>query len=303
MDEKPALISDTMQFDLAPRNGGAAYRIFLRSPKGEPPTDGWPILYLLDGNAVIGTAVDALRVQSSYPLGTGISPGVLVAIGYPTDDAYDSVRRSWDMGPPPGRTYPPHHPGGPDVRTGGADEFLVFIEDELKPEIARRVAVDAARQAIFGHSFGGLFVLHALFHMPDAFSTWIAISPAIWWEEAGILATAERFEAMRMPVAGRILVAAGEYEQRLAPFQEGAADAASRVASHAESRIVDNSRAMAERLSEIPDLHAEFELYRGETHMSVLPAAVNSAVRFAFGPDAVRTENKHEPARSHRRSA
>lgn len=301
MDDRPARIPDTIQFDLAARSG-VSYRIFLRIPKGEPPAGGWPILYLLDGNAVIGTAVDALRVQSSYPLGTGILPGVLVGVGYPTDDAYDSVRRSWDMGPPPGRVYPPHHPGGPDVRTGGADEFLAFIEDELKPEIARRVAVDVARQAIFGHSFGGLFVLHALFHLPEAFSTWIVISPAIWWEEAGILTTAERFEAMRMIVAGRVLVAAGEYEQRLAPFQEGAADAASRVASHADSRIVDNARAMAERLSAIPGLHSEFELYRGETHMSVLPAAVNSAVRFAFGPAAFQTKKPSVPPGLHQQS-
>ena len=188
-------------------------------------------------------------------------------------------------------------------RRDGADEFLAFIEDELKPEIARRVAVDVARQAIFGHSFGGLFVLHALFHLPEAFSTWVAISPAIWWEGAGILEAAERFEAARTPVEGRVLVAAGEYEQRLAPFQEGVADAAERIASHAESRIVDNARAMAERLSAIPGLHAEFELYRGETHMSVLPAAVNSAVRFAFGPAAFRTKETCVPSRLHHQSA
>lgn len=302
VEDKPALIAETVQFDLASREGGEPYRIFLHCPRGEPPADGWPILYLLDGNAVIGTAVDVLRVQSGYPLGTGILPGVLVGVGYPTDDAYDSVRRSWDMGPPPGRVYPPHHPGGPDVRTGGADEFLAFIEDELKPEIARRVAVDAAQQAIFGHSFGGLFVLHALFHLPEAFSTWVAISPAIWWEGASILTAAERFEAARMPVEGRVLVAAGEYEQQLAPFQEGGADAASRVASHVESRIVDNARAMADRLSAIPGLHAEFELYRGETHMSVLPAAVNSAVRFAFGPAALRTKETCVPSRLHSQS-
>uniref|UniRef100_UPI0019544E21 hypothetical protein n=1 Tax=Stenotrophomonas maltophilia TaxID=40324 RepID=UPI0019544E21 len=81
--------------------------------------------------AVIGTAVDALRVQSDYPLGTGITKAAIVGIGNPTDEAYDSVRRSWDMGPPPGKTYPPHTPDGPDVRTGGADHFLRFIEDVL----------------------------------------------------------------------------------------------------------------------------------------------------------------------------
>ena len=70
VEDKPAPVAETVQFDLASPGGGAPYRIFLRCPRGEPPADGWPSLYLLDGNAVIGTAVDILRVQSSYPLGT-----------------------------------------------------------------------------------------------------------------------------------------------------------------------------------------------------------------------------------------
>jgi len=102
--------------------------------------------------------------------------------------------------------------------------------------------------------------------------------------DAACLTAAARFEAAKRPCSGRVLLAAGEYEQRLAPFQEMAPDAASRIARFAESRIVDNSRAMADRLSSISGLFAQFELYPGETHMSVLPAAVNSAVRFAFAP-------------------
>ncbi|QEN85794.1 alpha/beta hydrolase [Labrys sp. KNU-23] len=278
------LIPDTICFDLAPASQMPPYRIFLRIPKEVPPPQGWPILYFLDANAVVGTAVDTVRVQAAYPLGTGIMPGVLVGIGYPTPEAYDSVRRSWDMGPPPGQTYPPHTPGGPEVRTGGADHFLAFIEDELKPQIASRAPIDAKRQAIFGHSFGGLFVLHALFRRPDAFSTWIAASPAIWWEGAGIVDEAERFVARaEAKPPGRVLVIAGEYEQRLAPFQIGAIDAVERARGHEESRIVDNARAMAERLASVPGLAASFQLLEGENHMSVLPGAVNQAVRFAFG--------------------
>ncbi|MBN8940518.1 MAG: alpha/beta hydrolase [Rhizobiales bacterium] len=289
MMESSAPIPGTVQFDLAPQDGGPAYRIFLRIPAGEPPPAGWPVLYLLDANAVIGTAVDALRVQSGYPLGTGISKAAIVGIGYPTDEAYDSVRRSWDMGPPPGKTYPPHTPDGPDVRTGGADHFLRFIEDELKPEIARRLPVDPAQQAIFGHSFGGLFVLHALFSRPDAFTDWIAASPAIWWEDAGVLATGRRFAAAwQGRLSPRVLVLAGEFEQRLAPFQVGAADAEDRSRNHAESRIVDNARDMASWLAGLPGLHAAFELFPDETHMSVLPAAINRAIRFALGPEAHR---------------
>lgn len=101
-----------------------------------------------------------------------------------------------------------------------------------------------------------------------------------------ILAAATRFEATSGPRFGRVLLAAGEYEQRLAPFQETAPDAASRAVRFAESRIVDNACAMADRLSSISGQHVRFELYSGETHMSVLPAAVNSAVRFSFGPES-----------------
>lgn len=278
-----ARIPDTEVFEIAEPMGGAPWRIFLYRPPGEAPAEGWPVLYYLDANAVAGTAADIMRVQAAYPLGTGIEWGVMVGIGYPTDGAYDSVRRSWDMGPPPGQTYPPHTPDGPSVRTGGADEFLAFIEDVLKPEIGRRLPINPARQAILGHSFGGLFVLHALFHRPTAFQRWISASPAIWWEGAGIVDAAQAFAAEGTTRDGRVLLLAGEYEQKLAPFQVGAADEVKRLASFDESRIVDNSRAMAQRLAGVSGLSADFVLLPGETHMSVLPACLNLAIRFAFG--------------------
>ncbi|GGF70377.1 esterase [Azorhizobium oxalatiphilum] len=283
-NEKNAPMPGTVQFDIVPRAGGPAWRIFLRIPTSEMPKDGWPTLYMLDGNAVIGTAVDAVRVQAAYPLATGVREAALIAIGYPTDDAYDGVRRSWDLGPPPGASYPPFTPDGPEVKTGGADAFLAFIEEELKPEIARRLTVDPKRQAIFGHSFGGLFVLHMLFNRPDAFANWIAISPAIWWEDAVVKKGMAGFAANPRPA--RVLLAAAEYEQTLAPFQEHQSDREARLARLTVSRGLDDTHEMAAWLAALPGVHAECVVFEGETHMSVLPVAVNRTVRFAFGPDA-----------------
>lgn len=282
-DAVPVILPDALQFDLAPAEGGPHYRIFLRCPPGPPPASGWPTLYLLDGNAVFATACDAIRVQAAWPLGTGIRDAVVVGVGYPTDAAYDSVRRSWDYGPPPGATYPPHSVGGPDVRTGGADRFLAFLEAVVKPEIARRVPVDPACRAIFGHSFGGLCVLYALFNRPETFTHWIAASPAIWWEDAVVLASASAYAARTERPAAEVLITAAVYEQQLAPFQRGAADEEARRIGHAESRIVDNARAMSERLGLIASVRSRFALVDDETHMSILPIAVNQAIRFAFG--------------------
>lgn len=253
-------------------------------PSGAVPEAGWPVLYMTDGNAVIGTAVDAMRAQAFYPTGTNVGWGVIVAIGYPVDGAYDPLRRSWDLGPPPGKTYPPFYEGTPEVRTGGAGAFLAFIEDELKPWVASRVTVDTSRQALCGHSFGGLFALYALFTRPSSFQTWIAASPAIYWEERAIDRFLETFEAA-VPdgLAATMILSAGEYEtEKLAPFQIGAEDEEKRLQQKKVTRTDEFARAMAQRLDALPGVRARFELHAGENHMSILPVTVNRAVQAAF---------------------
>ena len=280
----PAFIVDTTVHDLAPAHGGEPWRIFLHVPAKPAPEAGWPVLYMTDGNAVIGTAVDVVRAQASYPAGTNVSEGVIVAIGYPVDGAYDPLRRSWDLGPPPGKTYPPFYDGTPEVRTGGAGAFLAFVEDELKPWVASRASIDSGRQALYGHSFGGLFALYALFTRPFAFQTWIAASPSIYWEDRAIDRFLEGFEAA-VPdgLATNMILSAGEYEtEKLAPFQIGADDEEKRLAQKKLTRTDEFARAMAERLDALSGVRASFELHASENHMSILPVTVNRAVQAAF---------------------
>ncbi len=273
----------TSVFDLSSSAGGAPYRIFLSIPAGPPPAEGWPLLVLSDGNATFPFAANSLAVQAPYPTSTNIGWGVIAAIGYPSDEAYDGLRRSWDLAPPPGRSYPPFTADGPEVRTGGADRFLEFIEADLLPEIARRIAIDPNKRTLFGHSFGGLFTLFALFERPGLFANWVAASPTIYWEDAILL---ER-EAGRRPAPGNmpfLHLSAGEYEgDDLAPFQHQNEDAATRLEKKKHERTVSLAREMAERLNGTPDgLRTEFEIFPRETHMSVLAAAVNRAINVAF---------------------
>ena len=50
---------------------------------------------------------------------------------------------------------------GPE--TGDADAFLRVIEKEIKPGVEALVPINRSNQALFGHSDGGLAVVHALF--------------------------------------------------------------------------------------------------------------------------------------------
>ncbi len=273
----------TCFFDLSPAAGGEPYRIFLSVPAGEPPAQGWPLLVTTDGNATFPFAVASLVTQAPYPAATNVGWGVVAAIGYPGDEPYNAMRRAWDLGPPPVKSYPPYFEGGPPVLIGGTGELLRFIESELLPKIAGMVRIDPARRSLFGHSFGGLFTLFALFERPQLFVNWIAASPTIYWEGSEILNN----EARRQAATGNapfLHLSAGEYEgDELAPFQYRNEDAASRLEKRKMERTVALAQEMAERLNGTADgIRTQFELFAGETHMSVVGPAVNRAISIAF---------------------
>ena len=267
----------TRWFDLQDSASGTLRRVFLWIPPGEAPAAGWPSLTMTDGNAVIGTAVDILRAQASYPTGSNLGWGALIAVGYPTEDAYDPFQRSWDLGPPPGATYPPFWPGTPEVKTGGGAELARFILEDMREFLADHVKLDPDHAGLFGHSFGGLFALWLLFTRPDAFSHWIAASPSITWEDSALLIHLTDFDP-----AGRQLtvhLSAGEWEgDLLAPFQRGAEDAGQRLEEKSKTRTIAAAQEMAAHLATLPGVTARYETYANETHMSVLPVAVNRAL-------------------------
>jgi len=74
--------------------------------------------------------------------------------------------------------------------SGGADNFLKFINDEVIPYVDSNYQTTPYKTLV-GKSFGGLFVIHALLAKPEAFDDYIAISPALWWNDGELVAKAD----------------------------------------------------------------------------------------------------------------
>lgn len=172
----PVVVPAARQLDVRSSVGGHLYRLFVSVPDVPVPANGFPVLYVLDGNAAFPVAAFLARGAAGRSEVTGHVPPIVVGIGYPEARDFDVPARRRD-----------YTPGGEGIAEGGAGRFLDFIERDVKPLIAANHAVDRSRQAIFGHSFGGLFVLHALFTRPGSFSTFIASSPSIWWQDKVVL--------------------------------------------------------------------------------------------------------------------
>lgn len=65
--------------------------------------------------------------------------------------------------------------------SGGAKNFLSFIKNELIPHVNKTYPSNN-ENTLWGHSFGGLFALYALFSEPSLFTSIIAVDPSVWWD-------------------------------------------------------------------------------------------------------------------------
>lgn len=246
---------------------GREFRVFLGRPEGAAPAAGFPVIYVLDAEYTFATTFDTLRMQARRTAATGVVPAVVVGIALPAAIADHDVRRE--------REY--------TAGIGAADDaFLDFLEGTVKPAIERDLPVDRGRQVIVGHSFGGLFVLHALFSRPEAFAGYVAASPSIWRGRSALLDEERRFASLPPDArAGkRLLITMGMLEQD--PDPAFASDP-QRVAKLRERRMVDNARDLSRRLAAV-GMATEYVEFAGENHGSVIPAALSRAVRFATAP-------------------
>ena len=229
------------------------YQVTVGIPNGSMPEQGHPVLYMLDGNAALPALTDELfaRLQSDdWP--------VIVTIGYKADA---QIARAYDYTPPV--TNNTALKEGPQF--GGAEQFGQLVEQVIKPQVAQRVTVDRDRQALWGHSFGGLFVLHTLFNHPASFQTYIAVDPSLWWQQGQILTAEQAFSQNSVRPTIELLL------QRSASHRSG------------DTLPRDETRRLAERLSQLPELTVQYADYFQHDHGSIRSASIPSALRMVQG--------------------
>ena len=259
----PYLPRNAEEWQVTTRDG-RRYRVLVSWPFGEVPEEGWPSIFALDGNAMFPLLDGACRLLADS------QQGVIVAIDFPLDEAVPD-RRDFEYTLAGGETAQRH---------GGADLLLDSITEEIRPAVEAAFRLDPSRRALFGHSYGGLFALHALFARDAGFNTILAASPSIWWGNGVLVREAEAFRA-RVPAADaprpRLLLTYGALEGRQ-PRPPGA------PALPVRRIMGDNVRELAAQLGALEGRFAALEMqeFANENHGSVRAAAAGRAVPFAF---------------------
>ncbi|HEZ3507800.1 TPA: alpha/beta hydrolase [Neisseria meningitidis] len=178
---QPAILPQAFETEIKSTCTGRIYRI-QTATLGEMPSEGYPVLFVLDGEAFFPALFNIMQSLMPNPVTRSNAPCLIVGIGYTTGSVRDLTQRAADYTPPLGDN------ATADERQqfGQADRFAAFIDSELTAFLESKYRLDKNETAVFGHSFGALFGLYSLLSHRRFRRHWL-VSPSIWWHNRRIL--------------------------------------------------------------------------------------------------------------------
>ncbi|MCH7475094.1 MAG: alpha/beta hydrolase [Gemmatimonadetes bacterium] len=269
-----ATIPETDTFEIHSEFVDADFRISVSFPFGyrQMADAQFPVLYLPDAWWTFGMATDIARVLAADQL---IPPMLVVGIGYPggLGDAIALRVRDMTLRQSAGveqmiaqevAAFGPH----PPLTSGGADDFLRFLTEELAPRIERDYRGDPNQRVLHGHSLGGNFVVDVVFRQPEAFTHYIASAPALGIDDGVSFLNEREYAADHDSVPASLYLAVGLLDR---------------------PELVAGVAALVDTLTvrEYKGFRWEISRLEGQTHRSVMPVVLRDGLRWIF-PDSTR---------------
>lgn len=93
--------------------------------------------------------------------------------------------------------------------TGHSEAFIEFIEKEMIPFVTQNYPVKP-KGTIIGQSLGGLLATEILLKKPDIFSTYIIVSPSLWWDNESLLNQAPELLQKQTMSKTHVIVSVGK---------------------------------------------------------------------------------------------
>jgi len=203
------------------------FKISIALPNSYATNDGkskkYPTIYLLDGNFYFGTVTEMTRIMAYC----GADPEVIiVGIGYPLPESVEQSEeffklvwgvRSRDLTPFKDEEWEKEQVESLSldyIETGGAAQYLEFVKKELIPLIDAEYRTDTSYRVLVGHSFGGLFVLHALLNETDLFQGFVAASPSLWFADRSFFSSEDNYAQTHDDLQANLYLSVGQNEEK-----------------------------------------------------------------------------------------
>lgn len=224
--------------------------IYVGLPRDYDENKKYPVLYLLDGGRYFLMAHGTMDFQ--YNRAQRSAPMILVAI--------PNVYRNTDL-------TPVYESDDPNARTvpysGGADKFLRFLKEELRPFIDQTYTTSGTN-ILFGHSLAGLFATYSFLKEPELFDHYIISDPSLWYGENMLITMLANNKDAYQSISKKIFMTQID-----------------RTTDEEDIMSGPQAAFMAE-LEDIQSLNAVKLLIEGETHSSVPLKSLYEGLTFIF---------------------
>lgn len=144
--------------------------IWIHLPEDFDSRKQYPVIYILDASQHFYVITGMLKQLTPWQIPKAIIVGIT------------NTDRTRDFTP----TNVPFQRGHKSETSGGASNFMKFIEKELKPFITNKYPTEN-NNTLIGHSTGGLFVLYAFLYHENVFDNYLAIDPSLWWDKENLV--------------------------------------------------------------------------------------------------------------------
>lgn len=141
--------------------------VWVHVPRSKTYGHKYPVVYLLDGEYHFEPSLGILRAS----IVNSLMPEVIIV-------AITNTNRY--------RDFSTSHIGDENDPSGGANNFTIFIENELIPYIESKYPT-VPHRTIIGHSLGGLFAIDLLINHNHIFTNYLAIDPSLSWDDQKLL--------------------------------------------------------------------------------------------------------------------
>jgi uncharacterized protein len=254
---KQVSLINTDQFSIVSQSvKGESYTIQVGLPNGYSRSKKtYDVLYVLDGDKSFGMTkelVDWLTWDGE------IRDIIVVGISYGkgADAWWNKRARDFTLYKDTVYYYYPN--------AGGADNFLLFLKDEVFPAVNSKYRTNPDSSALMGLSFGGLLTSYALFSQPGMFRKYIIISPSLFWNNNSILYTEAGYFRNHKDLNKTVYLAYGSLDDK--------------------DWTIDPTNEFIKAVKEhnYSDFRFVPEIFNGETHISVFPVALTHGLKLLF---------------------
>ncbi|WP_444922283.1 alpha/beta hydrolase [Microbulbifer sp. CnH-101-G] len=252
-------LNDSEVFTIDTALLGRKYDLYIKTPSGylEKENKGkrYPALYLNDGPYTFKVASGVTHLKS-------MNKAIVIGISFAKGEK-GQFSRVRDLTPVPDDSWKRY-------KTGGAPEYLRFIESEVIPFVEENYRANPKRRILAGQSLGGSFGAWVLLNKPELFSSYILTSPSLWYKNEIIFDIEEEYSKRHKSLIANIYLATGALETK-----EG---------SGMNHDMVEGHRKFVEllRSRKYQGMYLNDEVVSGADHYSTFPIGLAKGLRWIY---------------------